>query len=703
MIHLRGRYSDLLVDLSHGVPVIMHWGAPLVEPDGATLATVLERPQVQGAPDTVAPLSIVPEHGSGFPGRPGLLGARSDGRDWAPRFRPVGHDLDHSDQRLTVKAVDDVAGLALTTTIAVDFALSLQVKITNLSSTEAYNLAGLSVTLPIPDRACELLSFGGRWSREFQMQRSAWARGAVSVENRRGRTSHEYPSLMFVGVDGFSESTGEVWGVHLAWSGNHSILAERLPDGRRYLQLGELLHPGEITLEPEASYRSPELVAVHSSTGLSAATQQFHRRLRARPELPHTERPVTFNTWEATYFDHNLDRLLALADRAAQIGAERYVLDDGWFGSRRDDTSGLGDWTVSAEAHPQGLEPLITHVTRLGMSFGIWVEPEMVSPDSDLYRAHPEWALANDGYEPVLARNQLVLDLARPEAFDHIFGLLDQLLTDHDISFLKWDMNRDHIGGGGATSRAGTHAQTVAVYRLMDELHRRHPTVEIESCSSGGARIDHEILRRTQRVWSSDCTDPLERQTIQRGASMLIPPEVMGAHIGPERSHTTGRRHDLAFRGATALFGHFGVECDLLELSENELDDLAEVITTHKRFRHLLHCGDTVRFDTEDPYSAHGIYAAGLTEALISFAVIAPVPSLTPPPLLLPGLDPSRRYEIKRVPLPGERPGPTYSLPSWWNKTMVLRGEELAQLGLQLPPLHPESAVLIHLCDPSSI
>ncbi|MYJ36588.1 MAG: alpha-galactosidase, partial [Acidimicrobiaceae bacterium] len=259
------------------------------------------------------------------------------------------------------------------------------------------------------------------------------------------------------------------------------------------------------------------------------------------------------------------------------------------------------------------------------------------------------------------------------------------------------DMNRDHIGAGGAGSRAGTHAQTVAVYRLMDMLRQRHPGVEIESCSSGGARVDHEILRRTERVWTSDCTDPLERQAIQRGASMLIPLEMMGAHIGPERSHTTGRRHDLAFRAATSLFGHFGVECDLLEFSDAELDDLAEAISLHKRFRPMLHSGDVVRFDTEPAYMAHGVYRPDLSEALISFAVVAPVPSLTPPPLLLPGLDPGRRYRVERAPLPGERSGPTHSSPPWWDKGAVLRGDELAHLGLQLPPLHPETAVLIHL------
>jgi alpha-galactosidase len=406
---------------------------------------------------------------------------------------------------------------------------------------------------------------------------------------------------------------------------------------------------------------------------------------------------VLVNTWEAVYFDHDLSKLLALADRAARVGAERFVLDDGWFGSRRDDTSGLGDWFVSHDAHPHGLGPLIEHVIGLDMGFGIWVEPEMVNPDSDLYREHPEWALTTDGYEPVLYRHQLVLDIARPDAFDHIFGRLDALLHEHDISFVKWDMNRDHVAGSGADGSAGTHAQTTALYRLLDELRSRHPDVEFESCSSGGARVDFEILRRTERVWTSDCNDALERQVIQRGASMLIPPELMGAHIGPERSHTTNRRHDLAFRATTAMFGHLGVEWNLLSLDDGELDALAELIALHRQFRSLLHGGDTVRFDTEEAYIAHGVYASDRSEALISFAMTQSAPSLTPPPLLVPGLEPTRRYRVVHLPLPGERRGMNLSMPAWHAEGVTLTGGLLGSTGLQLPALHPETAILLHL------
>jgi alpha-galactosidase len=696
VIHLRGRASDLVVDVAGGVPVIVHWGVPLDPTDIGAIPSATSRPVVIASPDAVAPIAMVPEHGAGFAGRPGLLGHRPGGRDWAPRFRPAGHVP--VEGGIEVTAVDPVADITLVTRLHLDEALVVSLEIRNDSTTDRYLLDALTVTLPLAERADELLTFTGRWTRELHPVREPWTQGARTGENRRGRTSHEHPSLVFAGTPGFREWSGEVWGVHLAWSGNHSWLAERLPDGRRYLQLGELLHPGELTLEPGESYRTPDVVAVHAATGLTAATQQYHRSLRARPTHPTTPRPVLVNTWEAVYFDHDLTKLRALADRAARVGVERFVLDDGWFGSRRDDTSGLGDWRVSPDAHPNGLAPLIQHVTGLGMEFGIWVEPEMVNPDSDLYRAHPEWALTTDGYEPVLARHQLVLDLADPDAFDHVLDQLDALLRDHDIAFVKWDMNRDHIAGSGRDGAAGTHRQTLAVYRLLDELGRRHPNVEIESCSSGGARIDHAILRRTARVWTSDCNDALERQTIQRGASMFIPPEMMGAHIGPERSHTTGRRHDLAFRAVTAFFGHLGVEWNLLDLAEDELDALADVIALHRRFRPLLHGGDVVRFDTEPSLVAHGVYAMDRSEAIVSVARLATGSSLTPPPLVLPGLDPDTSYLVEQLVVPGRRPiGPNRVLPDWVDGGVRLSGRALGSVGLQLPALHPETAVLIHL------
>ena len=319
----------------------------------------------------------------------------------------------------------------------------------------------------------------------------------------------------------------------------------------------------------------------------------------------------------------------------------------------------------------------------------------MVNPDSELFRAHPEWALTTDGYEAVLGRNQLVLNLADPDAFAHIFGQLDALLRDHDVAFVKWDMNRNHVQGSGSNGAAGTRAQTLAFYRLLDSLRERHPSVEFESCASGGARIDHEVLRRTERVWTSDCNDALERQTIQWGASMLIPFELMGAHIGPPRSHTTGRVHSLAFRSLTALFAHLGVEWNVLELADDERAQLGEFIALHKRFRPLLHSGDSVRFEPvlngqTAASHAYGVYATDRSEALVAHVQLTTGMSLLPPPLRLPGLLAEVSYVVEQVPVPGARV-------SWPASGLVLSGAQLAAHGVQLPRQHPESGLLLHL------
>lgn len=695
----------MVVDVAAGVPTILHWGAPLGGslPPRVAFGDSRGRAVVPGGLDAEAPLSVVPEHGSGFPGRPGLLGHRRGGTHWSPRFEPDGADavevVHHADGgRLVARAIDEVASLVLVTTIELDHVLRVWIELTNLADTR-YLLDGLTVTLPLPDQAGELLSFEGRWARELGERRVAWTHGSWTAENRSGRTSHEHPPLLFAGTIGFGEWHGEVWGVHLAWSGNHVMLAERLPDGRRYAQLGELVHPGELALEPGETYRTPDVVAVHSTSGLTPATWGFHRHLRGLPSHPATPRPVIVNTWEAVYFDHDPERLGRLASLAAEVGAERFVLDDGWFGGRRDDSRGLGDWWVSPEAHPDGLGPLIDHVRALGMELGIWVEPEMVNPDSELARAHPDWALTTDGYDPVLGRNQLVLDLTIPEAFTEIHDRLDALLSDHDIAFVKWDMNRPHVQGSLTGGAAGSHAQTLAVHRLLDALRARHPGVEFETCASGGGRVDAAILRRVERVWTSDCNDPLERQRIQRAASMLLPPEVMGCHIGPPRAHTTGRRHRLAFRAVTALFGHLGIEWDLTTVDQRDLDALAAVVALHRAHRRLLHGGDAVRFDVEPPLLAHGVYGSDRSEALVCVAQLDTAPWLVPPRVRLPGLAADTVYHVRHVPLPGERWGSARHQPSWLAEGIDLTGRHLGAVGIQPPVLDPESAVLFHLAS----
>jgi len=677
---LRSDRLAVVVDDAHPVPAVVSWGPdPGDPPTGA--AALLDRPLPPATLDVDVPLSLVSVT-PGDPGRPGLAGCRPDGSDAHPRFSPTSCTVDGTSLRFTAEAAD--AALRLDGRIDLGPTLAASASLTNTGSAP-YLLQRLAVTLPLPADADEVLAFEGRWCAEMTPTRLPWASGTLLVETRRGRTSHDHVPVAFAGPAGFGEAAGSVHGVHLAWSGNGEVVLERRSDGRRAVHVAELLLPGEAVLAPGETYDSPVVHGVWGD-GLVAASRGFHAEVRRH--VPARPRPVTLNTWEAVYFDHDAATLRALADRAASLGVERFVLDDGWFGGRRDDTAGLGDWWVSPDAHPDGLGPLIDHVRALGMEFGLWVEPEMVNPDSDLFRTHPDWVL---GDPDVLGRSQLVLDLSIGACWAHLHDALDRLLADHDIAYLKWDHNRD-------LASAGAHAQVVALYRLLDALRARHPHVEIESCASGGGRADLAILQRTARIWASDCNDPLERQVIQRGWSHLLPPEVVGAHIGPPRAHTTGRSHRLSFRAATALFGHLGIEWNVLEASDRHLEALRWWIDRHKELRPLLHGGEVVRLDVADDATlAHGVVAPDGAEALFALVQLAQSRRTTPTPVRLAGLDPDRTYRVEHLAAPGEVLG-WGRQPAWLTAGPVeATGRWLHEVGLQWPLLQPESTLLVHL------
>jgi alpha-galactosidase len=704
LLHLRADGSSLLLDASGPGPVtVPHWG-PDLGPDlsQATLAALAAStvPAVpRGTQDVPVPVGLLPAYATGDPGRPGLLGSRA-GRDFSPLF--AGPAIERrGPQQVVITAADPVAALALRTEIELAPAGLLRIRhvLTNTGA-EPYTVDGLRVALPVPARAAELLDFTGHWSRERSPQRHPLPMGSWVRESRAGRTGHDATIGLCAGTPGFGFGAGEVWCVHVAWSGDHETYAERTPRGVGRIGGGELPQPGEIIVPPGAAYATPWLCAAYSGRGLDGISAAFHGWLRSRPAHPTRPRPVTLNVWEAVYFAHDLGTLTALADIAGAVGVERFVLDDGWFSGRRDDTAGLGDWEVDREVWPDGLAPLISHVRRSGMEFGLWVEPEMVNPDSDLYLAHPDWVLAADGRLPLLARDQLVLDLARPEVFDHLLDRLDALLTEHNIAYLKWDHNRDLVDAGrsGADRRGppGVHEQTLAVYRLLDELRRRHPGVEIESCASGGGRVDLEILQRTDRVWASDSNDALERQSIQRWTGVFLPPELIGAHVAAPRSHTTGRTHSLDFRAATALFGHQGLEWDLRAASDAELAAVRSCLDFVRDWRAVLHGGVTVRADRADPASwVHGVVAPDGSRALYAFVQLTTSALAVPEPARLPGLDPDRRYTVRPAYPAGEPATGHRDPPPWLAAGTELPGRVLAATGLPMPLLHPEQALLL--------
>ena len=711
----------LVLDSTDGrLPAVVHWGAALPGLDAATVdALVLawQPAQLPNAPDIPVRLSLVPEARTGWTGRPGLTGSRNDGTAWSPDWRVVevlvdGEPVEEGVTLLgpatvTFQAADASAGLAL----VVDVEMTPQGLVRARAAVrndgdDDYRVDELLVAFPVPGRAREVLDFAGRWTKERVPQRQVLRLGTHWREGRHGRTGADAAFVLHLGTPGFGYAHGELWAVHTAWSGNHIHYAERAASGDQVLGGGELLLPAEGVLRPGGVYTGPWVYASHG-IGLDAVARRFHRWLRARAGYPSGPRPVTLNVWEAVYFDHDLARLTDLAERAAAIGVERFVLDDGWFGSRRSDRSGLGDWVVSEQVWPDGLHPLVDKVIGLGMQFGLWFEPEMVNLDSDVARAHPEWLMQPGGGRlPVESRFQQVLNLGIPEAYAHVRDQMVALLSEYPVSAIKWDHNRDLVDAGAwPTGAPGVHAQTTAFYRLVDELKARFPALEIESCSSGGGRIDLEVMSRCDRVWVSDCIDPVERQLLNRWTGQLLPPELLGSHIASGRSHTTGRSHDLAFRAATAVFGHLGLEWDLAGTTPEELAELAAWIAWYKRNRATLHGGELVRVDLPDPGQfLHGVVTA--ERAFFSLCVTRTSDTTTLGRIVLPGLDPDAVYEVRPVTPAGMPATPGLDtgiaglgIPPWLHDGRPLRlcGRALGTVGVQTPWLPPDRCLLLEV------
>jgi alpha-galactosidase len=533
-----------------GTPAITHWGA---SPSGDTgeFASELAASEDGGVPhsslDAPRRLSVLPGQAESWAGTAGLELHRAKGTLFS-RFELEAVE-DRDDSGVTFLLMDAAAGLRVELAYDLDAhgVLRVAAELSNTGS-DAIELDALRILLPLPARAGELLDLTGRWAAERRPQRSPLVDGTHRRAARRGRPGHDSPLLSMAGIPGFGFRHGEVWAAHLAWSGDGEYLVERLSEGAGVLSsligVGEHLLPGELRLARGESYRTPDAVFVWSDAGIDGLSERLHSSVRAGAAHPRRPRPLVLNTWEAVYFDHALDPLNRLAEAASAVGVERFVLDDGWFAGRRSDRAGLGDWFVDRSVWPDGLAPLAERVRELGMEFGLWFEPEMVNPGSRLETEHPEWMLApSDGYGPSW-RSQHALNLAHPGAWEYLLERISSLVAELDIAFIKWDHNRDLAEPTDRRSgSAGVHAQTQALYALLDELHRRHPGLEIESCASGGGRVDLGILERTQRVWASDTNDPVARQTVQRWTGVLLPPELVGSHVGPRaRTSPGGRR-----------------------------------------------------------------------------------------------------------------------------------------------------------------
>jgi len=685
--------SSLLIEVVNGALVLRHWGAPILgENHDIALASRVsiansswDEPQLPG---------LMRESSRGFLGRGSLSGHRN-GKAWSTKFEVT--DFHHQGNHCAVTLRDFHAELEVSVTFDLDvFGVLIQkATVTNIGNSD-YVLNEFIHWLPLPQEATQTLDFAGRWSNERQPQRRDIQIGTWVRESREGRSGHNFSIADIALSAQTSFQSGSAWATSIAWSGNSHYLVERGFDGQQSIGAGELLLPGEVILSAQQSYEAPALHAAYSNQGLDGISAAFHAHLRARATHPKRPRPLTLNMWEALYFDHNEAKIRELVDVASEVGIERVVLDDGWFHSRRNDRAGLGDWVIDPAVWPNGLTPIIEYINSKGIEFGLWFEGEMVNPDSDLYRAHPEWILHEGDRVPPLWRHQLVLDLAHEDAYEHVLEQTSAVLAAHNIAYIKWDHNRVLVDAGHL-GVAGVRGQTQAIYRLFAELKNRHPGLEIESCASGGARIDLGVIDYVDRFWTSDNNDALERQTIQRWTSQVIPPELLGTHIGPTHGHQTGRTLELSMRAITALFGHAGIEWNITEATTQERANLATWAKYYKVNRALLHSGKSVRVDYPDEHGyLYGVISADTKKTIFAYVQLTPTVTVHPAALKFVGLDATASYSIKAV-YPAGKLRFMLITPPQWMDGITMSGSALATIGVSAPILAPANAVLIEI------
>ncbi|CAN2185451.1 GalA Alpha-galactosidase [Candidatus Nanopelagicaceae bacterium] len=698
MIHLSQSRSSIIFAHDGDSLEVLYWGKKLGAIDKAAAESIRAartKPAFHGGLDVAPGNLILREHARGWIGHPALRGHRG-GVNASNAF--TVKSAVQKDQSMVAVFTDAIAGIEIemTYTLTASDILLMDAKVTNTSEGDYY-LEHFLYWLPLAEQADEVLDFYGHWTKERQPQRRSIDYGVITREGFEGRSGHDYTITQVALNHATGFRHGEAWSLAMAWSGNNIHHVERLIDGHKSIGAGEYLLPGEVILKKGESYAAPLAVATFSDRGLDGLTNNHYTWIRSRNNhiTKVRPRPLTLNMWEAVYFNHNEEGIRKMVDKAAEIGVERVVLDDGWFGSRRNDRAGLGDWVVSEDAWPNGLAPIIKYINDKGIEFGLWFEGEMVNRDSDLYRAHPDWILQEPGRIPVEGRWQQVLDLTKEGAYNHVLNQVDAVLSEFNIAYIKWDHNR-HLTDPISDGRPVVRKQTEAIYRMFDELKKRHPGLEIESCSSGGGRIDLGMIEHADRFWTSDQNDPLERQQIQRWTGLVIPPEFLGTHVGPTVGHQMHRTHSVSFRALNALFGHAGIEWNINEADAAETETLKAYINFYKKHRDLLHSGTVVRSD-EIIGDAHlyGTVALDKKEAIFTYMQLTSADNFGPLVTTFDGLDKETMYQVSVVEELSASDFIQKKAPGWW-PALTLTGDQLAHVGLQLPVLKPETGLLFH-------
>ena len=533
--------------------------------------------------------------------------------------------------------------------------------ITNKSEKPFKITRALSACVDFDTDKMDMITLNGSWARERAVERCRLHHGKQLVDSCRGESSHQNNPFVALCDNNADEDKGEVFGFNFVYSGNFYAQAEVTQHKKTRFLMGINPLGFEWLLEKGESFTCPEVVMVHSDEGIGKMSRTFHDLYRnnlIRGEYKDKRRPILINNWEATYFNFDTDKLIDIAKEASKLGIEMLVMDDGWFGHRDSDNSSLGDWFVYEKKLKGGLKYLVDEVNKLGMKFGIWFEPEMISPDSELYKAHPDWAIQIKGRPLTLCREQYVLDYSRKEVRDHVYGMMKKILDSANIEYIKWDMNRQLTEVGSTTlpaerQRELWHRYVLGVYDLMDRLTTDYPHILLENCSGGGARFDPGMLYYSPQIWCSDDTDAIERLKIQHGTSMCYPCSAMGAHVSDCPNHTVGRNTPFKTRGHVAMVGTFGYELDVTRIPQEDRDAIPAQIEEFNKFNKLVRTGDHYRIGNmfeDNTWDAWEFVAKDKSEALFEFVQVLGRPNERSRRIKLKGLEADAYYYEENEP-----------------------------------------------------
>lgn len=595
-------------------------------------------------------------------------------------------------ESLEITLKDEVANLRviLSYTVFENYdSITRSCKVINDSNDEVDILRALSANVDFTHSEFDLIQLSGSWARERHIVRTALRSGGQCIESRRGASSHaQNPFIALVSKDA-TEDKGEVYGFNLIYSGNFLASVEVDMHSNARTQIG--INPFDFTwnLESGQSFQTPEVVMVYSPNGLTGMSHIYHdlyRERLCRGAHRDKERPILINNWEATYFDFNNEKIKEIAKESSKLGIELFVLDDGWFGERNNDDCSLGDWFVNEEKLKGGLNSLATDINKMGMQFGLWFEPEMISPNSDLFREHPDWCIHIEGREPALCREQYVLDLSRQEVVDYIYESIKKVLSSANITYVKWDMNRQLTDLGSLALSPEKHGELfhrymLAVYEMMDRLTTDFPHILLENCSGGGARFDPGMLYYSPQIWCSDDTDAIERLKIQEGTSMVYPLSAMGAHVSDCPNHTVGRTTPFETRGHVALAGTFGYELDVTRIPEKDREMIPSQVKMYHKYNDLIRRGDYYRienFSENHGFDAWEVVSKDKNEVLVTCVQVLGRPNYHSRRIKLKGLVEDKMYKVEES---GE----------------VISGGALMYAGLNVSLYGDYSSKLIHL------